>query len=136
MAPAPAEPGDQGCDLLDRRLRQDGFKILELVSAVLAVRKVEIEHPPEQLGPTPQLSRLEPALQQCPLLADGRRPTFRTARCKPDGQDMGLNVSKVASDSPCGVLGLGHKRALAADRFGERQFQFQDPVSTHGTSPP
>ena len=41
-------------------------------------------------------------------VADRRRPTFGTARSKPAGQDMGLNVSKVASISSTGAPGIGH----------------------------
>jgi hypothetical protein len=46
------------------------------------------------------------------LLADRRLPTFGTARSKPAGQDMGLNVSKVASNSSTGEPGLGQYRPL------------------------
>jgi hypothetical protein len=47
-------------------------------------------------------------------MADRRRPTFGTARSKPAGQDMGLNVSKVASISSTGAPGIGHKPSYTA----------------------
>jgi len=53
----------------------------------------------------------EAALRQRRLMADRRLPTFGTARSKPAGQDMGLNVSKVASNSSTGAPGLGHNRS-------------------------
>ena len=50
-------------------------------------------------------------------MADRRRPTFGTARRKPAGQDMGLNVSKVASISPTGAPGIGHQLTVATGGF-------------------
>ena len=43
-------------------------------------------------------------------VADRRRLTFGTARRKPAGQDMILNVAKVALISPTGAPGIGQKR--------------------------
>jgi hypothetical protein len=54
---------------------------------------------------------------QLPLLADRRRPARANARSKPVGQDMVLNVSKVASISPTGVPAVGQKPPAMKDRF-------------------
>ena len=51
-----------------------------------------------------------------PQLADRRRPTFGTARRKPAGQDMILNVAKVALISPTGAPGIGHCPTLTPAR--------------------
>ena len=64
---------------------------------------------------------------ECRLLADRRRPTFGTARPKPAGQDMGLNVSKVASISSTGAPGIGHQESFATGRF---QASRSTPVGT------
>jgi hypothetical protein len=43
------------------------------------------------------------------LMADLRRPVLGTADPEPASQNVVLNVSKVAMNSPAGAPGIGHK---------------------------
>ena len=58
------------------------------------------------------------SVSSCPMVsdygrqfvADRRRLVLADARSKPAGQDLGLDVSKVASTSSTGAPAVGHKQ--------------------------
>jgi len=50
--------------------------------------------------------------RECPALADLRRPALGTADPKPASQNVVLNVSKVAMNSPAGAPSIGQFRSL------------------------
>jgi hypothetical protein len=49
---------------------------------------------------------------QGPVVADPRRPALGTADPKPASQNVVLNVSNVAMNSPAGAPGIGHQLPL------------------------
>jgi hypothetical protein len=53
-------------------------------------------------------TRREAAVHERPDVADPRLPALGTADPKPASQNVVLNVSNVAMNSPAGAPGIGH----------------------------
>ena len=68
-------------------------------------------------------------------MAHLRRPTFKTARPKPADQDMGLNVSKVASISATRAAGIGQERLQPIGGLKAAQIWLGKPVGSWRRAP-